>query len=376
MIDGERPASDGEFKIPQIIESSGNLSAADSILSGEIAIPTESSFLEPEDEVSPSEFTIPQSVQSDVGKRAVIEVYSEEICPLNEADMSHDQIREKLKHQIVKIHEQWWNMYGKLITLQGLDLRLTGSYQDFRRYHADIDGRIDSLAQAKYDLLQFGKTPEGKTPKGTNIGETFQPILIPWEFFAKHCDEPGKIASAIRSMQQHQGIKEHFLDKPELEKFSKVNGSYPYIEGGYEHGSTINRRAKELLVKEGWWGIRLMQTSDDYGSAQLSPDGSNNVNYQDIVQMGVIEGLGNQSINLYTQGMGIYEWLALTLQVKPVNISGKNIFARHIEDDKRAGRIKFMTAEWDEEWQRVKYEYNDKSRSRGNPDYYDYRMVV
>lgn len=175
--------------------------------------------------------------------------------------------------------------------------------------HPNLAEKLNRLYDAKKVLDRSGET----TPSGEAIGDTMRLVAIPWEAFRKNLDN---LPSMLARMRDQQSVNEtDYLNEHLLEAVQ--SGRYMYK--AWDSPALI-LSAKEYLEKkikeDGEWGLALMQTSDEAGVKSLmgkSPDELTDRDVRSPVVAGVEIG-----------SMGVFEWLALTLQEDPKKLSSKD----------------------------------------------------
>lgn len=174
-------------------------------------------------------------------------------------------------------------------------------------HNPDFANTISRLYQARNSLLM---APE-KSTGGLNVGETMQLVLIPWQEIRRHLTDYDQWVKALRTAQ---GLvtQEDFMN-PDL--LAAIKEDLPLYRDPYDDPSkliTPSEYVDENIAREGPWGVILMQTSKEAGIARVggSPD--------DMTNKGV-ERTGWK--DQYVDVMGVLEWIALTMQVNPQQLS-------------------------------------------------------
>lgn len=328
------------FTLPGELKAEGNFSQAANLLEGNPA-PDEAEMNDALVETDPqNSFKPPENL----GSVVINEVMQDEPQePEKKLPASLEEVRKNLEVEVSVAHQKWVLKYLNLANSRKIELRLSNDFALFRRCYADIDDRIDRLAGIKYRLLQFGETPEGKTPNGKNIGETFHPVLIPWEFFSRYGNDTNLLVEALRPMQERQGIREHFLDHAEMAKLG--------INRDRDWGIVPSNSMKQ----EGWWGIRLIQTDDDIDPVDIfDEEGALHVPDKFTALKNSL-GEYTEAMYLRTASIGFYEWIAMTLQEEPRNFNDENLIK--LVDPYNSGDYKTIISKWDESSKRLQYRY-------------------
>ncbi len=167
---------------------------------------------------------------------------------------------------------------------------------------------ISSLYEAKKALTDSGDL----TPEGLNVGETMHLVLVPWrEMKARLSDFGGW----LEGLRETQGLPKDYINDQLLTAIQTDQAIYrtPNLPDQMISMSTYLDRKIE---QDGSWGIMLAQTSDEAGIDVLkgqSPDQLTENGEKDFKVAG-------QQVD----AMGIFEWIALTLQENPRMLSSKD----------------------------------------------------
>ncbi len=281
----------------------GDISQAGDLLEGNAAaVPTETGTEAEEAPAANSAFEVSIRAREDLGDPTVEESI-EELAQSDEPPATYEVTRESIIQGIEHAVESW----KQYIDTPGL--RLPRDPEHFKRFLRDYEGTVDQLTRIKLDMIDFGKTTEGRTIGGHNIGRSLSPLLVPWEFFKNHVE--GTTTSAIRYMRSMQGIEEHALDDPAFFDRNAINYSYraPYSYGsGYD--ADRGKYLEDRFASDGWWGIILAQTGSTAGQSRRKPPSE------------LIENRTYRLEGYRADSFGIFEWLALTLQEDPRTFDG------------------------------------------------------
>lgn len=345
----EKPVTDEEFVAPEgtardLGGTAGSVSEAESLLDDKPAqAGTEASPPEEEDGSEAVEsdgvFTAPTRALLDL----TLSEGDEEI-----KDPETEAVRESIIEEINTAIESW-RKYG------GVDgLRLPRDIEQLSRFNRDFDGLIEKLTAVKLEMIKFGRTQEGMMPDGTNIGETLHPVLIPWEFFAHHAGS-GTLPKALKLLREKQSIEEHVLDYPFMIGRENLAGDKDVT---YFPQSSLTYLRKKI-GDDGWWGIFLIQSQEPYKPLAdgLMPETKIKKikNYRGDWERNEPDVKFRRMNGYDIDMLGLYEWLALTLQEEPESFKGdltlltSNIVLRasHGED------ILVAYGGWDEKTKRV-----------------------
>jgi len=225
------------------------------------------------------------------------------------------------------INQKWGRYYDQYNTDNDgmnhspIDPEPNLSFDNLKRHDWEISNfeqKIEKLYLAKRALLESGET----TPEGINVGETMHLVAVPWRIM-RHNLVDG-FDSWVKLMRHHQGIKEPDYINDELLSCIKSDSNRKLYKNPLKIGEYLT--AKEYLdqkiAEDGNWGIILAQTSNEAGIKSLvkgSPEGRTP---DALTQNGSgLFYIGEQAI----YGLGIFEWLALTFQEDPRQLSTKDV---------------------------------------------------
>jgi len=337
----------------------GDLSTADALLHAGPAITEEDgNDFSPVSNQTEESFEVPVSIE--VNETILLPGKPEGLRSTNLVE-----VRKGIENDIETALETW-SKYEKERRVS--PYRWPKDQEDLSRYNRNMDSTIEKLAKIKLDLIEFGNSPRGKTPGGENIGDTMHPVLIPWEFFSENSGN-GQLAPALQRLRGMQNIKEHIRDYPfvldQLAEYElkQVYFSRPYssqvFSSLFRDNESNTKHLHDMFYADGWWGIMLMQTGKDVGVSSID--------LQEEVEQ------GSPTIAGYDIGrLGIYEWLALTLQESPDafhNTEDEILVANRIFYESDDKQTKFLYAGWDNEFKRFRQYWigGDEGRNEQAP---------
>lgn len=194
----------------------------------------------------------------------------------------------------------WQNYDGQL----GVDKSV--SLGELSAGNPNLASKLTHLYEAKEALLSSGET----TPEGTNVGETMRLAVVPWQEMRNHLNDFDEWVDKLR---EAQGLDEEDYINEDL--IAAIKGNTPFYRDPEDPSQllTASQYLDKKIAEDGPVGVMLVQTSDDAGIDRIkgqSPD-----------QM---TGDGSEHLELSgsnVDSMGIFEWISLTLQTDPTQLS-------------------------------------------------------
>lgn len=192
-----------------------------------------------------------------------------------------------------------------------LGLDAPTSLQELAAVSPNLAPTLARLYEAKQSIVATNEM----TPEGQNVGETMHLAFIPWQEISNHLADFDFWVKALRDSQgiatQDDYINENLL------KAIKSN-LHIYRDPEYPHQFLTSTEYLERRISiDGPWGVMLVQTSQEAGLERIkgqSPDemtasGSSHLE------------LGGQLVD----GLGVFEWMALTMQRDPRELSASDL---------------------------------------------------
>jgi hypothetical protein len=235
------------------------------------------------------------------------------------------------------LQEQRSSMIGEPEALEWADGELSSVYinSSWRRYGAllvipppaDIRSMVEVQPSVAEKLQRFREarvglmTTAGDTPEGQNVGETMHLTLVPWESFKANLHKLPEWINAVRGVQGKASEDDFFNSElmRQLLSDEKIyrNPIAPHFFATNNTSAPEWLSAREYLDQrireDGPWGVILTQNSPEAGVKSMvgkSPDELTD------------EGRKRLEIAGYkVDGLGIFEWLALTFQQDPSELS-------------------------------------------------------
>lgn len=153
-----------------------------------------------------------------------------------------------------------------------------------------------------------------ETPEGHNFGETMKLGIVPWRLFRDSLHDESKFKAVLGAIRREQGITTEDYINSDLMATIRNNGGLYRMKANPSVTMSAATYLDEKILEDGDWGVMLVQTSEQAGlKDQIG---------QDPDQL-TSNGTGNLSIGNYNvDALGIFEWLALTAQEDPRQLSG------------------------------------------------------
>lgn len=174
--------------------------------------------------------------------------------------------------------------------------------------------KINRLYQAKKRFLTVNLFLPNQENK--RVGEEMDLVAIPWQEYWGHIEDT-HFVDWLADLRKTQGIAAE--DSIDDDLIAAVWTNKPLYRHPANPSQLISAREYlgYRLSTDGPWGVMLMQTGKGAGYEQMtaqSPD--------DLTSLGMrhLEVAGHA-----VDGMGIFEWLALTTQENPTNISADDV---------------------------------------------------
>lgn len=227
-----------------------------------------------------------------------------------EALLSED-IREWTVEQLIPAKDSWAR-FDSHLDKPIQPLSIVGNQ------HKSFGEVMERLYSAKQILNQCGE----KTPEDLPIGETMKLVLIPWQDFRNAIDN-GVFEDWLKGVRESQGIDEEDYINEDI--IAAIEEQKPFYRHPISPGVMIT--AKEYLhhkiAHDGDWGVMLVQTSEQAGLQSLlrkSPDELTGEGHAELA-------VGTAGRQCRVDGLGIFEWLALTTQEDPRQLSAKTDYS-------------------------------------------------
>jgi hypothetical protein len=208
--------------------------------------------------------------------------------------------------------DQRWGQYGAL-----LDILPPSNVATMIDVEPKIGTKLQRLHEAKIGIL----TSAGDTPEGQKVGDTLHLTLVPWQSFKSNLDKLPEWVEAMRGVQNKATDNDYINEElvKQIQSIYKIyrNPIAPHIYTTNNTSAPEWLSAREYLdqriAEDGAWGVVLTQTSPEAGVKSLvgkSPDKLTD------------KGRKRLEIAGYkVDGLGIFEWLAMTFQHDPSELS-------------------------------------------------------
>jgi len=188
------------------------------------------------------------------------------------------------------------------------------STEELMQINPNLATTLTRLYEAKQALTNSGYT----TPEGENVGETMHLALVPWQAIRNNL---GDFSGWVNRMRSIQGIQEQdYINNDLLGIITQNSPLYRDLATGDKFMPAAFYLDKKI-DQDGSLGVILVQTSNQAGLSHLlegpaedrSPDAMTN------------NGLSHFEIaGQAVDGLGIFEWLSLTFQSDPSQLSSQD----------------------------------------------------
>lgn len=165
------------------------------------------------------------------------------------------------------------------------DTPVPESIEDLKAGHPNFQKVFSYLCEAKEKFTEYGERPENKTPEGFDIGEAMNLVLVPWGFFGHE----------TRNRREDENVSLYYT-LVELQGFNNFNTevfeNLRVDNIRYRASSTPEEYLEERILREGNWGIMLMQTQGS-ASPPVTLEESRNIRFlgYDVNKLGIFEAI-------------------------------------------------------------------------------------
>lgn len=199
----------------------------------------------------------------------------------------------------------WYTKYN-----DRMGVSAPSSLDELAPLHPNLSTTVTRLHEAQQQLSACAEV----TPEGDNIGEAMKLVLIPWQEMR---DNLSDFDGWLKKLRDAQGVgrSDDFFNSDLL---AAIKGDKPLYRDP-DNPSSLLRPSEYLdrkISENGPWGLMLAQASNEAGIESKrgkSPD--------DMTD----EGTSRFAVQgCYVDNMGVFEWIALTLQEKPDQLSNRD----------------------------------------------------
>ncbi|MDO8591805.1 MAG: hypothetical protein Q7R60_02705 [bacterium] len=198
-----------------------------------------------------------------------------------------------------------WRKYSPMSNL------IPGSTEELGARNPNFPHTMKRLYEARQALMKSNE----ETPEGLKVGETMHLVLIPWEEIKNNLSNFGEWVKKHRETQALE-LGADYINPSLLDAIQQDMKLYRDPQNP-ENLLTSSEYLDKKIAQDGPWGVMLVQTSNDAGTNGTkgkSPDS---------LTAGGQEHLQVAGHNV--DAMGIFEWLALTLQQDPTKLSREDV---------------------------------------------------
>lgn len=190
-------------------------------------------------------------------------------------------------------------------------LDLQGTSQELLSTRPEMAKTLHRLFEAKAALTASGET----TPGGENIGDTMHLTLLPWRAIRDSTTQPMLLVNNLRQLQGITTSKDYINDDL-LNAIKQQEPLYRDPEGSGQLLSA-NEYLGKRIAKDGDWGFILTQTSKEAGLASIRGKSPYDLTSNGRTELVVA---GHR-----VDGLGIFEWLTMSLQHDPRELSPEDL---------------------------------------------------
>jgi hypothetical protein len=158
-------------------------------------------------------------------------------------------------------------------------------------------------------LLLSGET----NPEGINVGETMHLALIPWGEFRANLPNFQGFINELRTKQSLVPNSEDYINDHILKAIQENTPFYRDPDTNRTGLLSATEYLDRKIAQDGDWGIMLVQDSKEAGIDRIKGQSPN-----ELTRDGQIHLVSSGS---FIDAMGIFEWLSLTLQKDPRELS-------------------------------------------------------
>ncbi len=205
-----------------------------------------------------------------------------------------------------------------------LGVAVPTSLTELAANNPNLDQALTRLYEAKQALVTSGEV----NPENLNIGETMHLVLVPWQEIRNHLADFDQWVKTLRTAQG-AASRDDYINPSLLSVIQSDQSLYRDPTSPFQRLSP-SQYLDRKIAEDGPWGIILTQTSPQAGVDRLkgqSPD--------QLTENGTrhLEVAGQM-----VDSMGTFEWIALTLQEDPKQLSAQDyswLLANRIDVDDR-----------------------------------------
>lgn len=166
---------------------------------------------------------------------------------------------------------------------------------------------VSRLYEVKQSLVNANEV----NPEGINVGETMSLVLMPWQEIRNHLNDFDQWIKRLRTTQAVATDDDHINDN----LLRAIKSDQPMYRDSAQPTQmlTPSQYLDKKIAEDGPWGVMLVQTSKEAGIDRIKGQSPDQMTDNGL---GHLELAGN-NIDV----MGVFEWLALTFQKDPKELS-------------------------------------------------------
>ncbi|MFO0970724.1 MAG: hypothetical protein U0520_00015 [Candidatus Saccharimonadales bacterium] len=175
-----------------------------------------------------------------------------------------------------------------------------------------LNPRMREVMNRLYGAHEALEASNLQTPEDKNIGEAMSLVVVPWQLFKGHLTKTG-LKTVLTQIRQTQNIVNNdYIDSTLMQA---IEGGTPCYRDPADPSKLLSAEQylDKKIAEDGPWGVMLIQTSEQAGIKDLVGQSPNQLTNNG---QGHLEVAGH-----IVDGLGIFEWLALTAQEDPRQLS-------------------------------------------------------
>lgn len=195
-----------------------------------------------------------------------------------------------------------------------LDNKVPGSLDELAELHPNLNATLERLQEAEEAMRSSG----AKTQDGVPVGRSMELVLVPWQALRNNLDNLPDWLKGVRSAQG-AGVTSDALSSDITDVLKQDKPLYRSASRPREL-LTPKEYLDAKIASDGPWGVMLAQTGKNFGYLRMDSAG----NLSDEYNPNMLTRNGDarfQIAGYNVDGLGLFEWLAITMQADPKQLS-------------------------------------------------------